>query len=243
MKEELSWRVYERIVAAVEVEEHGIDLSVTPNARLTGKISGKSRQIDVLIDARWGDDLSGRIIVDAKLRRRRIDINTVEAFEGMMKDCSAHRGVIVCANGYTDGALKRAQDAITIKLLRADEVDEYAWAAYDPCLGKCARVSDRIGGLVLWDGQHPLPLGPGWAIVFTGKCDVCHEFNVWCWDCGEKFPLSSEDEYTCSCERTWVSAIEEQETDDEAARVHQVAVHLLVTDGDQVLALDRRALR
>ena len=240
MKQELSWRVYERIVAAAEAEEHGIDLSVTPNARLIGKISGKRRQIDVLIDARWGDDLSDRIIVDAKLRNRPIDITAVESLEGMMKDCSAHRGVIVCANGYTDGALKRAQDAITIKLLRADEVDEYAWAAYEPCMGKCSYASNGTAGLVLWDGQHPLPLGPGWAIVFTGKCDVCHEFHVWCWDCGEKFALSAEDEYRCGCERVWVSAIQ-QETD-EVERAHLVAVHLLVIDGDEVLALDRRAL-
>ena len=241
MKKELTWRVYERIVAAAEAEECGINLSVTPNARLLGKISGKQRQIDVLIDARWGDDLSDRTIVDAKLRSRPIDITAVESFEGMMKDCSAHRGIIVCANGYTDGAIKRAQNAIMIKLLRVDEIDEYSWAAYEPCMGKCAQASSCIGGLVLWDGQHPLPLGPGWAIVFTGKCDVCHDFNVWCWDCGEKFALSPEDEYRCGCERVWVSAIE-QETD-EVERANLLAVHLLVTDGDEVLALDRRALR
>ena len=241
MKQELSWRVYERIVATAEAEEHGIDLSVTPNARLTGTFSGKSRQIDVLIDARWGDDLSGRIIVDAKLRRRPIDIPTVEAFEGMMKDCGAHRGVIVCANGYTDGALKRAQDAITIKLLRVEEVDEYDWAVYEPCMGECAQDSNGTGGFVLWDGQHALPLGLGWVIVFTGKCDTCHQFNVWCWDCGEKLALSSEDEYRCGCERIWVSAIEQEADEGEQAQL--VAVHLLLTDGNEVLALDRRALR
>ena len=239
--QELSWRIYERIVAAAEVEAGRIDLSVTPNARLVGQISGKRRQVDVLIDARWGDDLSDRIIVDAKLRSRPIDIKDVESLEGMMRDCRAHRGVIVCANGYTDGALKRAQEAITIKLLSVDEVDEFAWAGFEPCMGKCRRASDGSCGLVLWDGQHPLPIGPGWAIVFTGKCDVCHEFSVWCWDCGEKFALSSEDEYECGCERFWVSAIEEET--DGAEQGHQIAVHLLVISGEETLALDRRALR
>ena len=239
--QELSWRIYERIVAAAEVEAGGIDVSVTPNARLLGQVSGKRRQVDVLIDARWGDDLSHRIIVDAKSQSRPIDIKDVESLEGMMRDCRAHRGVLVCANGHTDGALKRAQEAITIKLLSADEVDEFAWAAFDPCMGKCGRASDTSRGLVLWDGQHPLLLGAGWAIVFTGKCDVCHEFNVWCWDCGEKFALSSEDKYECGCERTWVSAIEV--ATDGAERGHPMAVHLLVISGDQVLALDRRALR
>lgn len=106
----LHWRVYERIVAAAEVEAGGIDFSVTSNARITGAISGKRRQVDVLIDTRWGDDLSGRTIVDAKIRSRRVDIRDVESLEAMMKDCRAGRGVIVCANGYTDGALCPSSD-------------------------------------------------------------------------------------------------------------------------------------
>ena len=157
----LNWRIYERIVVAAEVEVGSIAVSITPNARLLGKIGGKRRQVDVLIDSRWGNDSSGWIIVDAKLRSRPIDINDVESLEGMMRDCRAHRGVIVCANGYTAGALERAQEAITIKLRGLDEVDEFVWTAFDPCMGKCGRASDGSRGLVLWDGQHPLPLGPG----------------------------------------------------------------------------------
>jgi len=237
----LHWRVYERIVAAAEAEAGGIEYSVTPNARITGEISGKRRQVDVLIDARWGDDLSGRIIVDAKLRSRRIDIRDIESLEAMMKDCRAGRGVIVCANGYTDGALKRAQESITIKLLTAEEADDFNWAAFDPCIGQCNESSKVSKGLVLWDGQHPLTLGGGWAIVFTGKCDTCHEFHIWCWDCGERFALSSEGEHQCDCERTWVSAIEEETEGGSKGQLN--AVHLLMTDGDEVFSLDRRALR
>ena len=89
LKHEDNWRLYERLVAALEAENSGIELSVTPNARIKGCISHKSRQIDVLIDARWGDDLSRRIIVDAKFHGRKLDIKDVESFEGMMKDCEA----------------------------------------------------------------------------------------------------------------------------------------------------------
>ena len=236
----LRWRIYERIVAAAEVETGGIDLSITPNAQIRGDISHKQRQVDVLIDARWGDNLTKRVIVDAKLRKRRIDIRHVESLEAMMKDCRAGRGIIVCANGYTDGALKRAQESITIKLLTAEEADDFSWAAFDPCIGKCSTLS-KVGenGLVLWDGQLPLALGAGWAIVFTGKCDTCHEFHVWCWDCGERFALSSEGEYECGCERTWASV-----TDPTAPQRGQLeAVHLLMSDGNEVFSLDRRALR
>ena len=237
----LDWRTYERIIAATEAEASGIDFSITPNARIIGKVSGKQRQVDVLIDARWGDDLSGRIIVDAKLKRRRIDIRDVESLEAMMKDCRAGHGIIVCANGYTDGALSRAQESITIKLLTAEEADDFSWAAFDPCIGTCNEPARGSKGLVLWDGQHPLPLGSGWAIVFTGKCDTCHEFHIWCWDCGERFALSSEGEYECNCERTWVSMIEEEI--EGALKGELSAVHLLMTDGIETFSLDRRALR
>ena len=84
-----NWRLYERLAAAMVAENSGIELSVTPNAQIVGGISKESRQIDVLIDARWGDDLTRRVIVDAKLYRSKLDIKDVESFEGMMKDCGA----------------------------------------------------------------------------------------------------------------------------------------------------------
>ena len=65
--------------------------------------------------------------------------------------------------------------------------------------------------------------------------------NIWCWDCGEKPVLSTEDEYKCNCARIWITAIV-QETD-EADGINLIAVHLLVTDDDEVPALDRRSLR
>lgn len=102
-----NWRIYERLVAAFEAENVGVEMTITPNARVRGDISQQERQIDVLIEARWGDDIR-RIIVDAKLHRAKLDIKDVESFEGMMKDCRAKRGILVCPNGWTDGARRRA---------------------------------------------------------------------------------------------------------------------------------------
>jgi hypothetical protein len=84
------------------------------------------------------------------------------------------------------------------------------------------------------------------AVVYTGKCDVCHNFHIWCWDCGEKFALDDEIEYQCCCERLWVTAIEEEETGDgidKAANTIHNAVHLFLIVGQNALPLDRRRLR
>lgn len=239
-----NWRLYERFVAALRAENEGIDVSVTPNAPIVGCITGIERQVDVLIDARWGDDISRRIIVDAKHYRAKIDIKEVESFEGMMKDCRAERGIIVCPNGCTDGAKRRIQDAITITTITLAELREStSWASFDECYGEChseTKARSRVG-LVLWGEPHSLLMNGLWAIIYTGKCDVCHNFQVWCWDCGDKFALSDEDEYECSCGRTWVTAIEEEISDPAGEMLN--AVHLFLCEEKMVIPLDRRMLR
>jgi hypothetical protein len=238
---EPDWQVYERIVAAMQAEGAGMEHSVTPNAKIRGCITGILRQIDVLVDARWADeDLTERVIVDAKMHRSKVDVKDIEAFEGMMKDCRANRGIIVCANGYTPAAKRRAQDAITITLLPAENIEEFPWSQFDRCMGSCSadnRIPHR--GLVLWDGQLLLGMGSGWAIVWSGKCDRCYNFHAWCWDCGEKFALADEDEHECGCGRRWVTAIEEEPDGSEVLD----AVHFFLASDDQVFAIDRRRCR
>lgn len=212
MPDDIGWKTYERVVAAAEAESHGIEFSITPNAKLKGAISRRSRQIDILIDARWSEDVRHRTIVDAKLRRRKIDIKSVEAFLGMMEDCRASRGILVCTSGYSGVALARAQELVTIKLLNQVDAEEYPWAQYDWCLGRCADAGPRSRhGMVLWDAQHPLGIGAGWLIVWTGKCDVCHQFHIWYWGCGTKFVVPNEGNCECSCEEfLWASLVEEE---------------------------------
>jgi hypothetical protein len=239
-----TWRYYERIVAAIEAENAGIDLSVTANASIVGAISGARRQVDVLIDARWGDDLAMRVIVDAKHYKDKLDIKDIESFLSMMEDCRASRGILYCPHGCSPAAKRRAQDAVTISLLGLDDLDYSWWAVLEDCYGECQKEPRRRArqGIALWDAPHALALGGLWAIIYTGKCDVCHNFHVWCWDCGEKFALRSEGEYECGCGRMWASAIEE-ELDDKTGKILN-AVHLLtLSPGEPVLALDRRALR
>jgi hypothetical protein len=240
------WKTYERVVAAVEAESRGLEFSITPNAKLKGAISGRSRQIDILIDLRWSEDVQHRTIVDAKLRRRKIDVKDVEGFLGMMQDCRASRGIVVCTAGYSAAALARAQEAVTIKLLDEGQEEDFPWAQYDFCLGKCAdKGQSARRGLVLWDAQHPLPFRPGWLIVWTGKCDVCREFHVWCWDCGSKFAVPNEGHCDCGCEELlWASLIEEEL---DAAGVLN-AVYLILLDKsvdppNGIIQLDRVALR
>lgn len=230
MGETPDWRVYERIAACFEIEVAGMGVSITPNATLIGTISGAARQIDVLVDARWTEDVERRIIFDTKLRKRKVDVKDVESFEGMMRDVGASRGVLVCSNGYTKAALARAQQSIEIRIVTFDEALELDFAMIDPC-PHCRLEKHKTEGLVFWDGQFPLSIEWGWAIIFTGKCDVCHSFAFWCWDCGAKAVVPDEETYECGCEHTWFV----ERSDSEAIFV------LSTKDGE--IPLDRCPLR
>ncbi|GGC12557.1 hypothetical protein GCM10011494_34220 [Novosphingobium endophyticum] len=195
------WRIYERVAVCFEIDAIGMDVSVTPNARLLGSISGVKRQIDVLVDARWEEGIERRIIYDAKRRKRKVTVQDIEAFEGLMRDVRASRGVLVCASGWTKAAQARAEEKIEIRLLSVEEAEELDHAAVDPC-PNCELRSEMTPGVIFWDGQFPLQMG-GWVIIFTGKCDVCRSFAFWCWDCGEKVVVPDTETHVCGCESTW----------------------------------------
>jgi hypothetical protein len=127
-----AWRTYERPVAAFEVDGADMETSVTPNASLIGTISGAPRQIDVLVDVRFENDSSRRIVFDAKRRTRKVDVKEVESFEGMMRDVGAYRWILVCTKGYTEAARCRADQLIDVRIMDEEEALEHDFAISDP---------------------------------------------------------------------------------------------------------------
>lgn len=253
-----AWLIYERCVAAFVRDQHGtIDTIVQPNVIIQGAISGAARQVDVLVDHRWHAGSASRIIVDAKNRSRPLDVGDVEQFEGMMRDCRAARGIIVCTAGWSEAAARRAQQLITITLLDYDAaLDEYEWE-YEECLGPCglADVTRGHRGGVLWGEFMAEGIGGGWAAPLTdapvlagwimiriGKCDGCHAFHVWCWDCGEKFAVEDAKVVRCGCEsREWASVPESPES---GHLGEPESIWLMMRDnGGHPVAFDRRPIR
>src|SRR3546814_2595130 len=80
------WKLYERLIARLMADQLSTEFCVTPNASILGAITGIKRQIDVLIEARHDTDNSRRIIVDAKRRKRKIDVKDVETFRGRSEE-------------------------------------------------------------------------------------------------------------------------------------------------------------
>ena len=238
------WKLYELFVARLMVAESSTDLCVTPNARVKGTISGRSRQIDVLIDRRHDTDNSRRVVVDAKRRRRKIDVVQVEAFKGLMDDVGARHGYLICPVGHTKAAEKRAQQSITIRLISLDGLAHFDPSKWDRCRRKgCNR------GFIFWDGYPELsmeitPIEGGLTknipfIHSVGKCDRCGRFHVRCLTCQELFSLDNDSgDHQCRCNPPWfwLASVEQDKHGHRSAELH------VVMRTGKVITVDRRPM-
>jgi len=232
-----NWEVYERFIARLIADEAPTDLCVTPNARIKGIISGRKRQVDVLIDSRHDTDNSRRIVVDAKRRARKIDVVQVEAFESFMRDVGATHGYLVCPVGHTKAAERRAQQGISISLIPLECLENFDPTLWPICLNKsCKR------GRVFWNGFPGFTLKGQVAVLhFVGKCDQCGRFHIWCHSTEHIFSLSDEDEAKCACilPSFWLSSIEPDENGRKSAELHAI-IHNGMSG--KVWTVDRRPM-
>lgn len=244
------WENYERMIARLIADQSATDLCVTPNARLVGKISGASRQIDVLIDARHDTDNTRRVIVDAKHRQRKVDVKDVEAFLGVMKDVTATHGYLVTSSGYTEAAEKRAQTYVSIRIVPVDRLENFDPSTWPQCGNTACR-----NGRVFWDGYPELslrvrPLGKIGKqelktlryVHYVGKCDRCGLFHVWCTTCNEILPVPHDKEedygHQCRCKLPWfwLASVESDHEGTKSAELHAIL------GTGEVITADRRGL-
>ncbi|TJV18008.1 restriction endonuclease [Mesorhizobium sp.] len=243
------WEIYERMIARLMADQIETDLCVTPNARVAGRISGRSRQIDVLIDARHDTDNSRRIIVDAKKRKRKVDVTDVEAFRGLMEDVGATHGYLICPVGHTRAAEKRAQMAVSICLVAFDHIQDFDPSTWPRCMNSRCEY-----GRVFWDGYpemtltvapfDPTAVGGLRTLGFVhrvGKCDRCGRFHVHCTTCDDTLSIPEDDDadigHRCRCKLPWfwLASIEKDEEGSKSAELHAVM------GIDNIMTIDRRA--
>lgn len=223
-----AWQRYERLVARLITNQISTAQCVTPNAQIKGVISSRKRQIDVLIDQRHDTDNTNRIIIDTKIKKRQIDIKDVEAFLGLMQDVQATHGYLVCPNGFTKSAERRAQEAVSLRLLPLDMLDDFDPSTWPDCI---ARTSCK--GKIFWDGYPAIDMATRSIIypyhdkIFTyihyvGKCDKCRNFHVKCTECDFTFSPVHDDGMQCRCQMPWfwLASIETDEKGNESAELH-----------------------
>lgn len=246
------WKKYERLVAHLVAQQLSTEYCVTPNARVSGTRSGLNRQIDVLIDLRHDTDNSRRIIIDAKARSRRIDVTHVEAFRGLMEDVGATHGYLVCPQGHTEAAQRRAQDAVSIRLLPLDRLEDFDPSTWPDCMAPGCR-----GGKVFWSGYPSVDMqvaplsgkrGEVHRISFVhyvGKCDRCGHFHVRCMTCRDMLltphDCDNDEGHQCRCRNPWfwLASIEADDFGRNSAELHLVSV---LHGQSRIKTVDRRSM-
>ena len=83
------------------------DADIKKDIHIRGRYSKRMRQIDILITEKAP---SGpiQIVIDAKLYNRKVNVKTVEEFEGFLNDIGVDKGLLISNKGYSRSALRRA---------------------------------------------------------------------------------------------------------------------------------------
>jgi hypothetical protein len=120
----MKWKQFEELAATI-LSEVAPAASVTVDDSLYGQDTEGSRQIDVSIRASTdvGEIL---IIVQARDRATRADVNSVGEFASVIRDVRATKGVLICRAGFTKRAKAYARN-LGIELLTIHDAQSRHW--------------------------------------------------------------------------------------------------------------------
>jgi hypothetical protein len=166
-----------------------------------------------------------------------------------MDDVGATHGYLVCPNGFTKAAVRRAQTAVSVRLVPLDQLEDFDPVTWPKCeAAACGR------GRVFWDGYPEIGIAVG---PMTGEIDgqspddglrplrrqmrsLRHvPRQVPCHDVFDVPDNDNGPDRRCSCEPPWfwLASIEENERGFKFAELNCVSIM------GSMLTVDRRALQ
>lgn len=194
----ISWQEYQEAVGRfyTNLQEIG---TVNLNVQIPDKITGQSRQVDVLWELKVGDHLI-KILIDAKQRKGKIDVKDLEEVEALANAVNANKAIIVTNNGWTKPAGKKADfSSIDLRLFSVEEalslVVSNKWLMCQECADECV-VMDSDGVLYREDTKL-------FFVWYAGKCRGCKGHYLFCHECGNRVILKDGEKHKCSCSHIW----------------------------------------
>jgi len=119
-----AFKELELLVAKIQ-KELAPRADILHNVFLDGRDSGVKRQIDVLVREKIGQ-YEINIIIDCKDYNKPADVNDVGAFNTLLKDVRAQKGVLVCPKGFSEAA-KTMAERYQIDLYSPFDTDIHKW--------------------------------------------------------------------------------------------------------------------
>ena len=125
-----AWKLYERQITDRLRQRAVGPVTLTPNARLPGRMSGTQRQIDILVEGLFAGMVQATMIVDCKCFSKNVDVKDVEEFMSMLEDVDVPLGMLVTTKGYSKAAEQRTRRVLKeivplIDIAVLDEVNSW----------------------------------------------------------------------------------------------------------------------
>jgi hypothetical protein len=176
---EATWKKYERqITEFVERKAKG-PVRITPDVKLDGRMSGVKRQVDILVEGSIFGFAPGKMAIDCKCLKEKVDVKDVEAFLGMLEDLGVTAGMLATTVGFTDAAKRRAANVVQeviplVDMVLLEEGSDW-WLA-----------SAGSSGTYVGDYVDHEPYGDFWWIVsFVPDSDPGEEEDITLWSSNE----------------------------------------------------------
>ena len=195
----MTWQEYQEAVAVLYEQTDGFG-NVSRNVMVPDKITGQTRQIDVLIEINAkGHTL--KMIVDAKFHAVPIDVREVESVLALKDAVGANKAIVVAANGWTVPAKRKADHVgCSLELLSVEDALDLIvpdkWKMCPSCGADCI-VLDQEGAVTFEGGS--------WFWWLAGQCRGCSCARIHCQDCGTKGYLYLGQSTICACGHRWAS--------------------------------------
>ncbi len=119
---------YENGVADVLAYVAGDAVVVERNVLMRGKMSGRRRQLDIKVTGALFGSGNATMVVDCKRYTKRLDVNHVGAFVGLVEDFGADIGLLVSTVGISPAAQQYADNVRGIRLDILSVDDLAAWS-------------------------------------------------------------------------------------------------------------------
>ncbi|HTF05610.1 MAG TPA: restriction endonuclease [Bacteroidia bacterium] len=155
----MDWKTYE-IEIFESFKSIYPDAIITKDARIEGRYSKTSRQIDVLIETKIAG-VPIRIIVDGKHYKKKIDVKHVETFISMAEDVEADQGILITPIGYSKAARNRAYYGpkhIEVDVLNYEELKQFQGVGAMPYSGKHGVLIPAPFGWIVDGTRRPIGL-------------------------------------------------------------------------------------
>jgi hypothetical protein len=195
----MDWKEYQYITAELLERAERIG-KIDKNVLLPDKSSGRKRQIDALLEVKTKGRII-KIVIDAKYRKRKINVNDVGIVSELIDAVGADRGVIICPNGWSSYAKDRSKElGLDLKLVTIEDAIEFfnpgKWKLCPICEDDYI-ILDIIGGI---DYLETEDVEAAWI---AGQCRECGSATVSCQFCGDELDIPYHKAMECHCGNVW----------------------------------------